>query len=269
MPRSPAASRWNWGWHERRPARGTAHRRRRHRFDRRLQGRGTRPGPARGGRRRRGHADPVRGPVRRAADVRGPLAPPGRDGPAGPAAGRPDRPHRRSPTRPTRSSSLRRPPTGSARWPTAWPATSSPPRASRPRRRSSSPRRWTATCGRIPRRGPTSPASATTSATRSSPPADGPLASGQSGVGRLAETAAIVEAVVAAVADRPIRAADPAARPPLVRARPRRRSRGSARRRDRRRDARGDRPGPVHRQSLDGPHGRRDRPGRAWIAAPG
>ena len=40
-------------------------------------------------------------------------------------------------------------------------------------------------------------------------PADGPLASGQSGVGRLAETGAIVEAVVAAVADRPIRAADP------------------------------------------------------------
>lgn len=48
------------------------------------------------------------------------------------------------------------------------------------------------------------------------PPDDGPLASGQSGVGRLAETATIVEAVVAAVADRPIRAADATARPPLV-----------------------------------------------------
>ena len=47
-------------------------------------------------------------------------------------------------------------------------------------------------------------------------PADGPLASGQSGVGRLAETGAIVEAVVAAVAGRPIRAPDPAARPPVV-----------------------------------------------------
>jgi phosphopantothenoylcysteine decarboxylase / phosphopantothenate---cysteine ligase len=48
------------------------------------------------------------------------------------------------------------------------------------------------------------------------PPDDGPLASGQSGVGRLADTASIVEAVVAAVAGRPIRAADPASRPPLV-----------------------------------------------------
>jgi phosphopantothenoylcysteine decarboxylase / phosphopantothenate---cysteine ligase len=49
-------------------------------------------------------------------------------------------------------------------------------------------------------------------------PADGPLASGQSGVGRLAALDAIVEAVVAAVADRPIRAADAAARPPLTEA---------------------------------------------------
>ena len=47
-------------------------------------------------------------------------------------------------------------------------------------------------------------------------PASGPLASGQSGVGRLAELADIVDAVVAAVADRPIRAPDAAARPPLV-----------------------------------------------------
>ena len=48
------------------------------------------------------------------------------------------------------------------------------------------------------------------------PPADGPLASGQSGVGRLAEIEAIVDAVVTAVAGRPTRAEDPAARPPLV-----------------------------------------------------
>jgi phosphopantothenoylcysteine decarboxylase/phosphopantothenate--cysteine ligase len=47
-------------------------------------------------------------------------------------------------------------------------------------------------------------------------PAAGPLASGQSGVGRLAEIAAIVDAVVAAVIDRPVRLPDAAARPPLV-----------------------------------------------------
>ena len=48
------------------------------------------------------------------------------------------------------------------------------------------------------------------------PPIKGPLASGQTGVGRLAAIDAVVDAVVAAVADRPIRAADPAARPPLT-----------------------------------------------------
>jgi len=47
-------------------------------------------------------------------------------------------------------------------------------------------------------------------------PDAGPLASGQSGVGRLAELPRIVDAVVAAVAGRPVRAADAAARPPLV-----------------------------------------------------
>ncbi|MGH2474646.1 MAG: phosphopantothenoylcysteine decarboxylase, partial [Candidatus Limnocylindrales bacterium] len=47
-------------------------------------------------------------------------------------------------------------------------------------------------------------------------PASGELASGQSGVGRLAELDDIVDAVVAVVGDRPIRASDPAARPPLV-----------------------------------------------------
>jgi phosphopantothenoylcysteine decarboxylase/phosphopantothenate--cysteine ligase len=47
-------------------------------------------------------------------------------------------------------------------------------------------------------------------------PESGSLASGQSGVGRLAELARIVDAVVGAIADRPIRAPDPTARPPLV-----------------------------------------------------
>ena len=47
-------------------------------------------------------------------------------------------------------------------------------------------------------------------------PESGPLASGQSGVGRLAELSRIVEAVGAAVGERPIRNADPAARPPRV-----------------------------------------------------
>ncbi len=47
-------------------------------------------------------------------------------------------------------------------------------------------------------------------------PEAGSLASGQSGVGRLAELPRIVDAVVAAVADRAVRAADPAIRPPLV-----------------------------------------------------
>jgi phosphopantothenoylcysteine decarboxylase/phosphopantothenate--cysteine ligase len=47
-------------------------------------------------------------------------------------------------------------------------------------------------------------------------PDSGPLASGQSGVGRLAELSTIVEAVVAAVGDGPVRVPDAAARPPLV-----------------------------------------------------
>jgi len=53
------------------------------------------------------------------------------------------------------------------------------------------------------------------------PPDSGPLASGQSGVGRLAELPAIVDAVVAAVGSRPVRAPTPTARPPLVEAPPR------------------------------------------------
>jgi phosphopantothenoylcysteine decarboxylase/phosphopantothenate--cysteine ligase len=48
------------------------------------------------------------------------------------------------------------------------------------------------------------------------PPRIGPLASGQSGIGRLAELPAIVDAVVAAVGTRPVRQPDPAARPPFA-----------------------------------------------------
>jgi phosphopantothenoylcysteine decarboxylase/phosphopantothenate--cysteine ligase len=45
-------------------------------------------------------------------------------------------------------------------------------------------------------------------------PEVGPLASGASGLGRLAALATIVEAVVATIADRPIRSSDPSSRPP-------------------------------------------------------
>ena len=47
-------------------------------------------------------------------------------------------------------------------------------------------------------------------------PGAGPLASGQSGVGRLADLDVIVDAVVAAVTGRPIRQPDASARPPIV-----------------------------------------------------
>jgi phosphopantothenoylcysteine decarboxylase/phosphopantothenate--cysteine ligase len=53
------------------------------------------------------------------------------------------------------------------------------------------------------------------------PPESGPLASGQSGVGRLAELSVIVDAVVEAVAARPIRQPGATARPPVVDAAPR------------------------------------------------
>jgi phosphopantothenoylcysteine decarboxylase/phosphopantothenate--cysteine ligase len=52
-------------------------------------------------------------------------------------------------------------------------------------------------------------------------PASGPLASGQSGVGRLAELPSIVDAVVAAVASRPVRQPKAASRPPLAAGPPR------------------------------------------------
>jgi phosphopantothenoylcysteine decarboxylase/phosphopantothenate--cysteine ligase len=45
-------------------------------------------------------------------------------------------------------------------------------------------------------------------------PGAGPLASGQSGRGRLAETSDIVDAIVASLVDRPVREPDPAGRPP-------------------------------------------------------
>jgi phosphopantothenoylcysteine decarboxylase/phosphopantothenate--cysteine ligase len=47
-------------------------------------------------------------------------------------------------------------------------------------------------------------------------PEQGPLASGQSGVGRLADLGQIVDAIVDAVGDRAVRVPDPAARPPLT-----------------------------------------------------
>lgn len=47
------------------------------------------------------------------------------------------------------------------------------------------------------------------------PPEIGSLASGQSGVGRLAEPGPIVDALIAAVEGRPVREPDPAQRPPL------------------------------------------------------
>ncbi len=47
-------------------------------------------------------------------------------------------------------------------------------------------------------------------------PESGPLASGQSGMGRLADLPAIVDAVVASLAERPIRQPNPESRPPLV-----------------------------------------------------
>jgi phosphopantothenoylcysteine decarboxylase/phosphopantothenate--cysteine ligase len=52
-------------------------------------------------------------------------------------------------------------------------------------------------------------------------PEVGPLASGQFGVGRLAELPRIVDALVAAIGDRPVRAPDPTARPPRLDGAPR------------------------------------------------
>ena len=79
-------------------------------------------------------------------------------------------------------------------------------------------------------------------------PAAGPLASGQNGIGRLAELDDIVDAVVAAVADAPIRQPDAAARPPDRRPPRRLRPRGSPDRRHRGRHRGGHRPRALHRQ---------------------
>jgi phosphopantothenoylcysteine decarboxylase / phosphopantothenate---cysteine ligase len=53
------------------------------------------------------------------------------------------------------------------------------------------------------------------------PPGSGPLASGQFGVGRLAELSTIVDAVIEAVASQSIRQPDAARRPPILDAQPR------------------------------------------------
>ncbi len=50
------------------------------------------------------------------------------------------------------------------------------------------------------------------------PPEIGSLASGQSGIGRLAEPGLIIDALIAAVEGRPVREPDPAQRPPLAEA---------------------------------------------------
>ena len=90
--RSPAASRWTAP--DERAARGPADRPRRLRLDRCLQGRGAPAPAASGGRRRRRDAHAGRDPVRRAAHVRGALAPRRGDGRPGPAPRPADRPHR-------------------------------------------------------------------------------------------------------------------------------------------------------------------------------
>ena len=100
-------------------------------------------------------------------------------------------------------------------------------------------------------------------------PEAGPLASGQSGVGRLAELDDIVDAVVEAVGD----AAGPPARrrrPSADRRPPRRaRPRGSAGRRHRGRHGGAHRPRAVHRQPQHRQDGRRDRGGRRSVAGRG
>ena len=246
------------------PARGPAHRPRRVRVDRRLQGRRAPAPAARRGRRRRRHAHPVRGDVRRPAHVR--------------------RAHRATPVETdvlgllpdqrighivvadTADAIVVAPAT--ARWLGAMAngiandvvtatclATvgAGRLRAGDGRRHVDAPR------DARQRR----PARSATSATRWSRPETGPLASGQEGVGRLAELPRIVDAVVEAIGGRPVRAARrrraPAARRPARDPGPR----GPARRRERRRHRGGDRPRPVHRQPQHRQDGRRDRGGGA------
>ena len=129
-------------------------------------------------------------------------------------------------------------------------------------------RRWTATCGPTRRRSPTSTGCAG-SATRSSSPRRGRSRRGSPASGGWPSSRAIVDAVVAAVDDRPVRAAGPGGAAAARRAGPRRGPRRPPHRRHRRRHARGDRPGPLHRQSLDRADGRRRRRGRARPRRPG
>ena len=137
-----------------------------------------------------------------------------------------------------RSSSRRPPRTGSRRWPTASPAMRSRRPASRRARRSSSPRRWTATCRRTRRPWRTSPGCATPSATRSSSLTAGPLASGQSRPRPAGRDPARSSTRSSTLVARPARPApDPAARPPLIAAGPRCGPCRPPDRRHRRRDA--------------------------------
>ena len=155
--------------------------------------------------------------LRRAADLRGPVAPCRRDRRPRPAPRRPDRAHRR---RRHRRCDRRRPGHGAL-------AGRDGQRAVRRRRDRHVPRdvgtgRRRAGDGRRHVDAPGDPRQRRPPARRlrvhGSWSRSRRLASGQSGVGRLAELPAIVDAVVAAVGARPVRAADPAARPPTRRA---------------------------------------------------
>ena len=98
-------------------------------------------------------------------------------------------------------------------------------------------------------------------------PDSGSLASGQEGVGRLAELPRLVDAVARVLDGQPIRQPDPAGPTTPRRARPTRPGR-LAHRRQRRRHGRADRSGALHRQPLqrqDG-HGHRRGSSRSWCA---
>ena len=156
-----------------RPPRGPADRPRRVRVDRRLQGGRAAPAPARRGRRRRRDAHPVRGDVRRPADVRRAVAPPRRDRRPRPAPRPADRAHRhRRHRRRHRRGPGDRPLAGRDGRGIADDAVPRP--ASRRRRRWSSRRRWTATCGRTRRRATTSRGCAREFGYRVVEPGDGP-----------------------------------------------------------------------------------------------
>ena len=117
-PRSGTRARGAAGGDDRGPPRGTPHRPRRMRLDRRLQVRGAGPPPARGGRRGRRHAHPGRGAVRRARS-RSPRCRATPSRPTSWACSRTSGSGTSSwPIRRTRSWSRRPPPGGWARWPT-------------------------------------------------------------------------------------------------------------------------------------------------------